>query len=272
MREQLIQYVELLFAGAKDCEDIKQEILQNTLDRYDDLIAEGKVPEAAYRLAITGIGDIHEILGIKQQSAPVYSVPVKQDKPRDNDTPVKKLMRAIAVGLYILCLVPLIILSEMGMDIIGLCGSIAIAAVATVLIMLGARKDTEETVEQPVQKEATPETELQKSVGSMIGTIGLVLYFVISFTSGAWHLTWLIFPVTGAVRRLATAILSDGAPESVWKAIKSCIWAVGLIAYLSVSFATNAWYITWLIFPITAAVTGLARAILDLKEANKYEK
>ena len=28
MREQLIQYVELLFAGAGDCEDIKQEILQ----------------------------------------------------------------------------------------------------------------------------------------------------------------------------------------------------------------------------------------------------
>jgi len=60
MREQLIQYVELLFAGARDCEDIKQEILQNTLDRYDDLIAEGKVPEAAYRLAITGIGDISD--------------------------------------------------------------------------------------------------------------------------------------------------------------------------------------------------------------------
>ena len=63
MREQLIQYVELLFAGAGDCEDIKQEILQNTLDRYDDLIDSGKVPEAAYRLAIAGIGDINEILG-----------------------------------------------------------------------------------------------------------------------------------------------------------------------------------------------------------------
>ena len=39
MKEQLIQYVELLFAGAQNCDDIKQEILQNTLDRYDDLIA-----------------------------------------------------------------------------------------------------------------------------------------------------------------------------------------------------------------------------------------
>ena len=39
MREQLIQYVNLLFAGNDDVEEIKQEILQNTLDRYDDLIS-----------------------------------------------------------------------------------------------------------------------------------------------------------------------------------------------------------------------------------------
>lgn len=42
MREQLIQYVQLLFAGAADCDDTRQEILQNTLDRYDDLVAAGK--------------------------------------------------------------------------------------------------------------------------------------------------------------------------------------------------------------------------------------
>ena len=57
MREKLIQYVDLLFAGAPNCQDIKQEILQNTLDRYDDLIDQGKVPEAAYRLAISGLGE-----------------------------------------------------------------------------------------------------------------------------------------------------------------------------------------------------------------------
>ena len=58
MRDQLIQYVRLLFAGTPDSYDMQQEILQNTLDRYDDLIAQGKAPEAAYRLAISGIGDM----------------------------------------------------------------------------------------------------------------------------------------------------------------------------------------------------------------------
>ncbi len=41
MKDKLIQYVNLLFAGAPDSDEIRQEILQNTLDRYDDLIAQG---------------------------------------------------------------------------------------------------------------------------------------------------------------------------------------------------------------------------------------
>ena len=41
MREQLIQYVNLLFAGTMDCDEIRQEILQNTHDRYEDLLDQG---------------------------------------------------------------------------------------------------------------------------------------------------------------------------------------------------------------------------------------
>ena len=59
MKEKLIQYVDLLFAGATGSEEIKQEILQNTLDRYDDLIAEGRSPESAYRIAISGIERVY---------------------------------------------------------------------------------------------------------------------------------------------------------------------------------------------------------------------
>ena len=44
MREKLISYVDLLFAGVPNATDIRQEILQNTLDRYDDLIDQGYDP------------------------------------------------------------------------------------------------------------------------------------------------------------------------------------------------------------------------------------
>lgn len=203
MREQLIQYVNLLFAGAPDCDEMKQEILQNTLDRYDDLIAEGKVPEAAYRLAIAGIGDLGEILGTTPQQAPVYT---RAPKPQsDGDTDKKKWMRAIAVALYILCPTPLFVLCEFGLEIIGLCVLLAIVAVATLLIILGAKKEPEEEFHVP--QTMTPEIELRRSIDKLVTTVGVIAYFAISFTTRQWHITWLVFPIIGAVKGLIHAIL-----------------------------------------------------------------
>lgn len=202
MRDKLEQYVNLLFAGAADCEDIRQEILLNTLDRYDDLIAQGKVPEAAYRLAIAGIGDINEILSTGT-AAPAPSPAAPQHT--EDDTPTKKLMRAIAIGLYILCPVPLIVLANLGMDILGVCGLLGFVAVATVLIILGATKDDED--EEEIDEPKTPSQKLKKSIDSLIGTVTVVLYFLISFTTGAWGITWVIFLISGAVKGLVNAIL-----------------------------------------------------------------
>ena len=273
MRDQLIQYVSLLFAGAENCEDTKQEILQNTLDRYDDLIAEGKTEEAAYRLAITGIGDINEILGQKDAVLPAVTVAEAQT---ETDTAFKKLLRAIAVGLYILCPMPLIVLSELGMDTFGLCGLLCFVAVATVLMILGSKKGDKPS-HSDNDDEDKPKSELGKSVSSLIWAIGLAVYLILSFLTGAWHITWVIFPILGAVNALVCALIPAENPtalrrnSSLKKGINSMIWAIGLALYFIISFATMAWHITWLIFPIIGAVQGLVRAILDLKEAVNNE-
>ena len=205
MREQLQQYVELLFAGAPDSEDIKQEILQNTLDRYDDLIAQGKVPEAAYRLAITGIGDINEILGSAAQVIP--AAPAREVHPEEDAAAAKrKRTRAIAIGLYIICIIPLIILSELGLSILGLCATLSIVAVVTVAIIQNQEPDDEEDIHQS-QKTDSPRGELHKSIRSLIGIITLIVYLAVSFLTGAWYITWLIFPLSGAVKGLVRAIL-----------------------------------------------------------------
>lgn len=207
MRDQLIQYVTLLFAGAQDCADTKQEILQNTLDRYDDLVAQGKSPEAAYRLAISGIGDINEILGGTPETVPVRqsSAPEIAD---DGDSLFKKILRAVAIGLYILCPIPLFVLSELGMDTIGLCGTIGLVAVATVLILLGRKKSSgNEKKEEDDDVRRSPRQELRKGVNSLIWAIGLAVYFIISFATMAWYVTWVIFPIIAAVQGLVRAIL-----------------------------------------------------------------
>ena len=270
MREQLIQYVELLFAGAADSEEIKQEILQNTLDRYDDLISQGKVPEAAYRLAISGIGDINEILGTAPTAVPVQHAAAFTSE--EEDTPVKKRMRAFAVGLYILSPLPLLFMSETGADILGLAGTLVLVAVATVMMILNAKKEETKKEKQDTR------SPLQKSISGLIWAVGLAVYFLWSFTSGAWHITWVIFPILGAVDSLLTVLVHQKetqrfitAPtaedQDFRKRIKKYIWAIGTVLYVIVSLRTLAWGATWLMIPITAAAVQLAYAILDCKEA-----
>ena len=206
MREQLQQYVELLFAGAPNSEDIKQEILQNTLDRYDDLIDQGKVPEAAYRLAISGIGDINEILGTVPQALP--ATPVREASPEADDAAAKrKRNRAIAIGLYIICIIPLIVLSSLGLDTLGLCAMLSIVAVATVAIIQNQEPDHEEEKAPHSQKEDFPRKKLNDSIKSLVGIVTLIIYLGVSFMTGAWYITWLIFPLSGAVKGLIKAIL-----------------------------------------------------------------
>ena len=195
MREQLKQYVNLLFAGTPGSEDMKQEILQNTLDRYDDLISQGKTPEAAYRLAIGGIGDINEVLGDKAASpapAPAMQDPVKATK--------NKKMRAVAIGMYICCVLPLIILGNVGNGVLGLCMMFLLIAAATVLMVMASDDDDAKEQDEPRKSRQSP---LDKT----LNTVTLAVFLVLSFATGAWYITWLIFPIAAAVNGLVNACL-----------------------------------------------------------------
>ena len=203
MRQQLIQYVELLFAGAPGSEEIKQEILQNTLDRYDDLVSQGKTEAAAYRLAISGIGDINEILNGGEDSATPIPTAVT---PTATAQPEKKLawktaLQAIGICLYILCPIPLFAMQNE----LGLCFLLAIVAVATALMVLSGSKQTAKDNE--AETTSAPESEIRKAVRMVISTVGLCLYLILSFATGAWYITWVIFPMMAAAQGLAKAIL-----------------------------------------------------------------
>lgn len=202
MKDQLIRYIDLLFAGAQDAEDIKQEILQNTLDRYDDLLAQGKAPEAAYRLAISGIGDINEILGGEPQNVSHQGSPLNGPQSQQPEPVWKKIVRGFAILLYILCPVPLLVLQ----DEIGVCGLLACAAVATALMVIASKGSTEEKAEK-YKEELTPRQELRRSVRSIIWAVGLAIYFFVSFSTNAWYITWVIFPIIAAVQGLVIACM-----------------------------------------------------------------
>lgn len=205
MKKQLISYVDLLFAATEDTEEIKQEILQNTLDRYDDLLEQGKTPQAAYSLAISGIGDISEILQhtttpISIDVSPAPTVPAKPEKNR-------KLMRAVAVAMYICCAVPVILLSNYGEAILGVVLMFLLIAAATVLMILsddGKKKSESDCGFGNSPAERDP---LRRTISRIITTVSLCVYLLISFATGTWYITWLIFPIAGALNQLINACM-----------------------------------------------------------------
>ena len=200
MREQLIQHVNLLFAGTKDCEDMRQEILQNTLDRYDDLVSQGKAPEAAFGLAISGIGNIQEILGSNSQTRGASFPSPEEENPK------RKKLRALAIALYILCAIPVIIFSELGLEVLGLSITLVMVAIATYLIIVTSKKESDDSDDK--DKEAPkPENKLKKTIHTLLDVIMLAVYFTVSFLTKAWAITWLIFPIFACIEGLIDAIM-----------------------------------------------------------------
>lgn len=206
MRDKLKTYIDYLFAGAPQTAataETKAEILQNTLDKYDDLIAEGKTPEAAYSLAVSGIGDLGDFLtrGVRSE-APSAPSPSHHTQP----SWLSSLLLAISIMLYICCVIP-VIAGERN----GVVGMFAMIAVATGLIVFrgtflrtGSRKQT--GGQEPREEEPDdPKVKLRKSINGLISTLCLVLYFIISFATGAWYITWVIFPLSAAIQNIVKA-------------------------------------------------------------------
>ena len=62
MKEKIKSYIDYLFANAPDgTEEMKEDIMSNTLDKYDDFIASGKSEEEAFNAAVAGIGDVETL-------------------------------------------------------------------------------------------------------------------------------------------------------------------------------------------------------------------
>lgn len=226
MRDKLRAYVENLFRDApntKQIVEIKEEIIQNTEERYDDLIREGKTPEAAYNIAIAGIGDVSELIrnvcsSTAADPGTTYAAPgqpfyTKEEIERDNKK--SGILLSISVMLYILSVLPPIFFSNSHLeDTVGIGLMFLMIAVATGIIIYRSKtklryiKSDDTVVEnfKEWNREKEERKTLRKSIESAMWCITLVIYFVISFSTGKWYITWVIFLVAGAVESIIRAI------------------------------------------------------------------
>ncbi len=141
MNAKIKNYVETLFSDiprSKKAIELKEEMLSNMNERYEDYVREGKTENQAYSLVIANLGDVDEIL-----RDVIPDEDFKANAARYRIRNAKNT--AIGVGLYIFGAILLIGLSFLGdsvphyddetFAILGLISMLLCAAVATGLIV-----------------------------------------------------------------------------------------------------------------------------------------
>lgn len=164
MKERLNGYIQGLFADAEKrspgnlrLAELKEELILNTYEKYDDLIAMGKTPDAAYRTAVDGIGDITELLGdiVGKEADKVEVIPDGGEVEAVLPVPAETAGE-ISDG-----------------DAEG--------------------QDEDEDYDEKDGEKRPPRSRWYKLVSGIIWTAVIVYYFLVSFYTHAWNITWIVF-------------------------------------------------------------------------------
>jgi len=214
MEDKLRRYVESLFEGTaptRKATELKEEMIQNIEDKYKDLLSEGKTPEAAFNISVAGIGDVRTLLREVERSATSELDEAAQQK--------SAMLTAIAVTGYIVSILPLIILSVL----IG--GRYANLAGVTIMFLLVAgstgllvynsmtkpkqhRDDTMVEEFREWQAETHDRRALRSAISYALWSLVLVSYFILSFQTGAWYITWVLFILGAAIESIINIFFS----------------------------------------------------------------
>lgn len=213
MIEKLREYIDDLFAEApptKKTVEMKEEILQNLTEKYNDLLSDGKSEVAAYNIAVAGIGDISELIEeLKREHAGRPAGSNSRDMTEEKR--IRAFRVSIAVALYILCIIPLLVFQNE----IGLVFLAVMAAAATGILIYNdmTKPDhmkSEETIAEEFKQwreSNSARKSAYKSASAALWSITLVVYFLISFATKQWHITWLIFPIAFAVNNILRVVM-----------------------------------------------------------------
>lgn len=106
----------------------------------------------------------------------------------------------LGVACEIACAAPVIMVTETENWGLGLSMLFTLVAAGIILIVVGAVIPTDKWDSSEADK--TPKSPLERSIGLMV----LAIYLLLSFITGAWAVTWIVFLIGSAVRTLIAAI------------------------------------------------------------------
>ncbi|MCR4630752.1 MAG: permease prefix domain 1-containing protein [Treponema sp.] len=223
MNRKIKNYVDVLFNDVpktRKAVELKEEILADLNEHFEAHISEGKSENQAYTEALGDMGDIDELLS--------SLAPERELKPKIDEYRIKKAQNtSIAVMVYILgvillCALPAIsnifgIWEESKSGILGFILMMICVAIATGLLIytkMSVPQDVEPFLTKKARVEFSEDVEKSRfweGFFKLYWMIVTIIYLLISFTSGDWHITWIIWLIGAAVKQ---AIILFAGPEA----------------------------------------------------------
>jgi hypothetical protein len=197
--DKIRKYVEQLFERVPQTiknKEIKEELITNLEEKYSDLIKTGMNEKKAYEEVIKSIGNLDEI---------IENEPILKEKQKK-----KAFFISISVMLYILS-IAFIPFSE-GLNLnenIQVTGFLIIVAFATGLIVY-YNISYGEKIAPKKEMYALGNKAVRFKVNSILWLLIVTVYLLLSFLTGAWYITWIIFIIGALIETIISLIFSLG--------------------------------------------------------------
>lgn len=219
MNERIKKHIDLIFESApktRKAMDLKEELLQNTNEKYQDLISHGYSEEDAFQNVIASIGDVTELFDDLEDK--------NLCNMKEKDRKKRAMITAIAIGLYIFAgvafftcaLIDESIMLPFDFSLVGLILAAAICIIPTCMLVYAANMYPEYQKRENSMVESYKEAKylnnkdksVKEAVSAIIWSLVLIIYFLISFTTMAWYITWILFPIGACVQAIADLLFS----------------------------------------------------------------
>lgn len=298
MEPKLRDYIENLFSNAprtKQAYELKEEIIRNTIERYHDLVADGKAEGEAYNLAIAGIGDINELLEV------LGTNPIEEGSCSDEQLVQIKnrstIFNTIAIALYILCVTPCIFFGMFGCAGFGAAVMFWMLSTATGLLIYNHNTKFLMFEENSTTVKNTKIRTIMKAVaiglyiscptpailaGELhlnggIGALGLFLFIAAGTALLILSKNFNTYTKTDdtMVENFKEFNSNKKQKSTLYKILVAILWVTISVIYLiitlvgiySISIAVAC--VSWIIFILGIALQQLIKAIFDYVEARK---
>ena len=213
MNHKIESYVGALFADVprtKKAQELKEELLGNMQERYEDYLRQGRTDTEAYSLTVASMGDVDEMLSQVAPDEDFRQQAQYYRRRRARNT-------AIAVATYILG-AALVVASGLAqresIQILSVVVLLILAAGATALLiythMSTPQEYQEEDEDDRWERELLrrPDGYKIKALLDLYWIVIVAVYLLVSFLTSAWGITWIIWPLAGVLSGIIRTIVN----------------------------------------------------------------